>query len=304
MSLAFGQYQDDWVENKTVYQYMTQSGCACCGLQLQVDVVNFIEQCSDLDGEQNTFSAWPPSIRESVWKDRVKLRTLLKKQTVGFAEEWKRRSIAIVTHWGEMAIEDRDTLLHVSIPEVHNYIHATFDIGAEYAVVLQAVLEQVANFPKTLYKSDGVSSAELSFEQALTFGVAEKVFGLSKTYLLLDSSSSSNSSTSTSSNCNEDVPTDTSCANLVGFLARCKETTEAKLLHKASKTPDIKSESDVTSDADTPQNETDADVEPVRKTQSFRADRRLLRLIILRMFLERLFESVSEQEHSTASQHP
>ena len=70
-------FRDEWVFDKTMFDYTTRSGgCSCCTMQ-HVDR-SLIGQCSDMDTAEavaeDEENPWPEEIKYAVWADRVSLR--------------------------------------------------------------------------------------------------------------------------------------------------------------------------------------------------------------------------------------
>ena len=77
-------FSDQWVVDRTLFEFATGGSCACCGfshLFLPNGLKGLIDEVSDLetDAANNEFEAaqkspWPPTMRDQVWADRVRLR--------------------------------------------------------------------------------------------------------------------------------------------------------------------------------------------------------------------------------------
>lgn len=167
-------FSDSWVVDRTMFEYVSDGTCACCGLPylFQPDgIQGMIAACTDLetDAAENELNAvekspWPPQIREQIWGDRVRLRLKMKKEMPNYKNldvDGLRAFCLSNTFMLRKIIQmPRSVILDIT---------KDYGIHSAYCTVLQAVSEQVANFKLTKYDVDGRSDEELAFEKHLKF---------------------------------------------------------------------------------------------------------------------------------------
>lgn len=191
-TFTFGQYHDDWVESKTIYQLMSSSECMCCGFSVSaLNLTDLMAACSDL--EQSTANdsdktdtkrsstannhnnhnnsaegVWPIFVSERVWTDRVTLRQRLKQRTEWFKTLWNTHSTALTQFWSKVLTPPQQhSLCRVTVQSLHRSFSGEYGMGEAYTVVLIAVTEQIEHFSQTGYDADGCTDAERQFEHAL-----------------------------------------------------------------------------------------------------------------------------------------
>jgi hypothetical protein len=113
-------YRDEWVFDKTMFDYTTQSGgCSCCNLQ-HVDR-SLIGQCSDMDTAeavaQDEENPWPEEIKYAVWADRVSLRKQLKADRARYAQFWGDHAPAFVEWVARLPLADKKELCIIPVDE-------------------------------------------------------------------------------------------------------------------------------------------------------------------------------------------
>lgn len=175
-------FTDGWVVDRTMFEYVSGGSCACCGfshLFHPEGLKGLIEDISDLetDAADAEFKAaqkspWPPDMRDQVWADRVKLRFKMKKEMKDYkafmAEIGGKEGLKAFCRDG-MGPSKLLRALQMPRGEVTERLNSRYGIHSAFAIVICAVVEQVANFSVTGFPPDGRSDGELAFEEALTF---------------------------------------------------------------------------------------------------------------------------------------
>ncbi|OQS07202.1 hypothetical protein THRCLA_00799 [Thraustotheca clavata] len=177
-------YLDAWVVDKTMFDYVSQGGCSCCGIaSSMLDFATLAEECSDWetdDEEREMFSPWPTFLHEDVQTQRGKIRIRLKQQLQQYAAFWTEHSKPFLNWWNQQPSGVKFRLFQVQDTDVMNYVHTNGDVHGAYRIVLAAAMEQIKNFHQTGY-SDARTGPEVYFEKHLQF--EKGAFTLSKTYL-------------------------------------------------------------------------------------------------------------------------
>jgi len=295
-------FGDRWVVDRTVFDFSMGGGCQCCGLNhfLPGGVEGVIDAMSDLEtdaanAEKSALSTspWPVHMRDEVWTGRLKLRYLMKKEMPNYRQFMDEHGTAL-TEWCQA--QDGMTLQRLfQMPrlEISEKMKTDYSIHSAFAVVLCTVTEQVANFKGTELPWDGRGDAELAFEQAL-------VFDRRGGFMLRVKQT--------------DGTVDTSVLQI--WLDRMKSLGGPKLLERAppKHNPKPKVDSDDEEDEgdideglkklSTGDNE-EEDVDEPSSGPSFRADRRIIRLMIARYWADQMMkkflaEQSQQQESSIA----
>jgi len=169
-------FTDEWLIDRVLFDYVSGGSCACCGFQhfLPNGTADLISAVSDLETDQAQQEVaalqhhpWPVELRDQVWADRVRLRQRLKKEMKSYADFWTLHGAAFQEWCRNQSNLNR--LAQLPRSEVLETIRQKYNIHSAYAVVLCAVVEQVANFELTCYPTDGRGDAEVSFERELNF---------------------------------------------------------------------------------------------------------------------------------------
>lgn len=202
-----------------------------------------------------------------MWEDRVKFRRALKDGCARYADFIEKSGERFERFWRETLAPDRKRrLFQLPVAELHRVISDDFGFSESYRVVLLSVAKQVENFAETLYEDRTPSATERRFQGALgskrgAFVVAEEYF--------------------------EDGDGGD------GFLARFREQASTKLIAKPpreEKAPDAAGDADGAGAKTAP-----------RVAQSFKADRRLLRLVIFRQFADVVMSAFKRADEAAAA---
>ncbi|CAM9577041.1 unnamed protein product [Chrysoparadoxa australica] len=240
-------FTDQWVVDKTLFEYLNAGSCSCCGaVHAMQDMASLITSCSDLetdDGRRERRSPWPQKMAREVWAARVKLRKVLKEDMPRYREWWETDQEAFTKWWGDITEQRKSSLLQISVDEIGAILSKRYKLQGAYAAVLCSVIEQIKHFTVTGIKGDGRTRPELEFEDIL-----REEGGLFRVE-------------------------DTGALNADVFLALCKQLGGPKLLPRREASP--KGEVDDY-----------GHLEEANEAQSFRGDRRILRLIMLRCFVD------------------
>jgi hypothetical protein len=271
-------FSDDWVIDKSLFEYMNGGQCACCSnmnLFLPDGVEGMIQSISDFetDTADNEISSlntspWPPTMRQEVWGDRVKLRLKLKKEIVIYKSFWNEHGDEF-SDWISNTVSPKklQKLLQVPRSEITEKLQTSYNIARHkgFGVVLSACMEQVANFDLTKYNVDarGDDESEVQFEETLKFdrrgGFTMRV-------------------------CNKDGSRNDETVRVL--LKRIESLGGPKLLERAPK----KTRDDNDSDEDDKDDDEEDNINAQQTGPSFRSDRRLIRLLIARYWADSLIK--------------
>ena len=258
-----GRFSDDWVVDRSMFEYVNGGSCQCCGFShMGMNMMQFMQACSDLetdDGKKEVDTPWPPFMREEIWADRVKLRKGMKNEMSSFkSRENEIEEMREFVH--SLPLPDQRRLFQIPRDEISEIAKDRYDVRQAYLVVLCAVVEQVSNFKLTEYKLDGRGDEEVNYENVVDF---DKRGGF----------------TLTKGDGTEEIWSE-SVNTFFDFVPRLGGP---KLMPR-SKKEESKNEEDEEGEAKSQEEEVTG-----LRGQSFRADRRLIRLIIARYFAERIF---------------
>lgn len=174
-------FGDDWVVDRTMFEYVSGGSCACCGITHLFNpdgLKGLVNAVSDLetDAAHAELSAaerspWPPQMRDQVWADRVRLRAKMKMEMQLYKQFLERHNVKDVERWclDKLEVKELRGMFQMPRNEISECLTSQYNIHSSYAVVLCAVAEQVANFPATKYDTDGRSPEEVAFECALSY---------------------------------------------------------------------------------------------------------------------------------------
>eukprot|EP00522_Entomoneis_paludosa_P008232 CAMPEP_0172455390 /NCGR_PEP_ID=MMETSP1065-20121228/12042_1 /TAXON_ID=265537 /ORGANISM="Amphiprora paludosa, Strain CCMP125" /LENGTH=280 /DNA_ID=CAMNT_0013207851 /DNA_START=21 /DNA_END=863 /DNA_ORIENTATION=+ len=174
-------FRDEWVIDRVLFDFVSGGSCSCCGLQhfLPNGTADLIGAISDLDTDQQksevaalAFHPWPPELRDQVWADRVRLRQKLKMDKKRYQEIWQDETQKQnFLEWCRTPETFRNfrRWFQLARTEVMETIQQKYNIHSAFGVVLCAVIEQVAGFPLTEYPPDGRGSVEIDYEGILTY---------------------------------------------------------------------------------------------------------------------------------------
>ncbi|TMW60895.1 hypothetical protein Poli38472_000937 [Pythium oligandrum] len=163
-------FEDCWVVDRTMFEYVNQGGCSCCGVTHQImDVAQLADRCSDWesdDEKKEQFSPWPTFIHEEILTERARLRVVMK-------EDMRQYKAFIDTHmkgfsawWQQLDESTKNRVFQVPDEDVMDYFKSHAKVKGSYEIVLCAVMEQLRHFNETGYK-DGRIPPECCAEQYL-----------------------------------------------------------------------------------------------------------------------------------------
>lgn len=96
-------YSDQWVEERVITDSVLGGGCDCCGLtSIAQATAAHMAQCTDVDTDAVAslrHSIWPPEMLETMWRDRVLLRSRLKQETLTFRCFFEEYGDDLATVW-------------------------------------------------------------------------------------------------------------------------------------------------------------------------------------------------------------
>jgi len=274
--------------DRTLFEYVNNGSCACCGFSYFLPGVtkDLIHAMSDLETDAANAevsaleqSPWPPDMRDQVWGDRLKLRHLMKKEMLRYANFWKDHAMALEEWCLSQDPRQLQRIFQLPRAEISERVKMDYNIHSAFTVVLCTVAEQVANFPATQYPPDGRGEEELALEQAMIF---DRRGGFC---LLVAKRETADDGTSS-------VVLNKEALQL--WLNRMKTLGGPKLLDRAAKpqsrpvdSSDDEGEGDVD---DGLKHSIDPDNIPSPDGPSFRSDRRIIRLLIARSWADQMMK--------------
>lgn len=174
-----GKFKDEWVVDRTMFEFINGGSCACCGMSqlfLPDGLKGIINSISDIETDAASAelaaaerSSWPPELREEVWVNRFRLRFEMKKEIKLYKEFFQIHDKSDVKRWCQDEIGTLSRLFQLPRSEIIEIARTKYGIHGGFEVVLCSVIEQVANFPKTKYGTDGFGNEEVAFEKLLQF---------------------------------------------------------------------------------------------------------------------------------------
>lgn len=244
-------YEDCWVVDRTMFEYVNQGGCSCCGVTHTImNLADFASKCSDWetdDAKKEQFSPWPMFIHEEILTERARLRIAMKGDMAKYKEFVDAHMKGFKAWWSRLGENAKARLFQLPDEEVISYFHGHAKVKGSYDILLCAIMEQIRHFQDTGY-TDGRVAAELFFEKNLLH--ERESFVLASEYLASEAG-------------------DTNFFEMLQILGGPK-----LLPVRTTRDPNEKTE------AEAEQAKSESNV------QSFRSDRRLVRLTIFRIYAD------------------
>ena len=261
-------YSDQWLIDKTMFDYVQGGSCACCTgfLFMPGGTAGLIRSMSEFetDAANAEVSAleklpWPQDMKDEVWKERVRLRQYCKRNMVSYKSFWEDHGDGYKEWFQELPKKRLRRFFQLARTEVTERLQQQkFHMHAAFGTVLCAVTEQVAHFRVTNYPVDGRGAAEINFENIL-------VFDRRGGFTLRDASEETREK----------------------WLVRHQTLGGPKLLERNARKDDEDSD-------DEEEKEEISGTNP--DVPSFRSDRRIVRLLIARAFAETIQEAFLKEE--------
>lgn len=175
-----GRFSDQWVIDKTLFEFIAGGSCACCGfaaLFAPGGLAGMIQACSDIETDAakaeldaSARSPWPPEMRDDVWAGRVKLRLKMKREMKRYNEFFNAVDLNDCFIFCMDTFNQRELVRMFQMPKAEiSEIMKQYDIHGPFAAVLSAVSEQVGNFKVTGYEADSKGIEETNFEKILAY---------------------------------------------------------------------------------------------------------------------------------------
>jgi hypothetical protein len=243
-------------------------------------------------------SPWPRFMQDEIWADRVKFRRMLKEGMGKYRDLYETHGPAFVEWWMGMAPSERKRVFQMPNEELRVQFSTVFDFKTAYQVVMCSVLEQVTKFGDTGYKADGATDCEIFLEEHLRFTkgawvVTEELYS-----------------------------SDEGCDMFFGMLMQLggnhllpvrprelrKKAADAKRAAEASSSTGA-SNREEDDDEDNAEDDVGGEGDesksgkPEAGSQSFRADRRLVRLLIFRYYADMAWNRFKRFNASQTRQH-
>ncbi|ETL89810.1 hypothetical protein, variant 1 [Phytophthora nicotianae] len=244
-------YEDTWVVDRTMFEYVNQGGCSCCGVTHTImNLADFASKCSDWetdDENKEQFSPWPMFIHEEILTERARLRMAMKADMNKYKDFVETHMKGFIDWWSRLGENTKARIFQLPSEEVLSYFRIQTKVKGSYEILLCAILEQIRHFQETGY-TDGRVAAELFFEKNLVH---------QRDSFVLDSQYIANE------------------AGDKNFFEMLTILGGPKLLPvRTARNPNEKNE------AEAEQAKSESNV------QSFRSDRRLVRLVMFRVFAD------------------
>jgi hypothetical protein len=244
-----------------MFEYVNQGGCSCCGItHAMMDFASFADRCSDWetdDEAKEKFSPWPPFIHEEILTERARMRLAMKEDMRRYISFLESNEKAFQNWWKEeIDQKSKSRLFQLADEEALGYFRTHAKVKGSYEIVLCAVLEQIKHFKETGYK-DGRIPSEVYFEEHLDW--KKNCFTVDPKYF-------------------------TSTEGMAHFFEMVRVLAGPKLLPARQSTTTGNQSKENNEAAEEEQAQSEANV------QSFRSDRRLVRLV---SNLIKFFESMS-----------
>ena len=266
-------YSDQWLIDKTMFDYVQGGSCACCSgfLFMPGGTAGLIRSMSEFetDAANAEVSAleklpWPQEMKDEVWKERVRLRQYCKKNMKDYKSFWDDHGESYRIWFQELTKKRLCRFFQLARTEVMERLQQQkFHMHAAFGTVLCAVTEQVAHFRVTNYPVDGRGTAEIDFEDIL-------VYDRRGGFTLRDASEETRDK----------------------WLVRHKTLGGPKLLERNARK--IVDSDDENSDNEEEKEEEISGTNP--DVPSFRSDRRIIRLLIARAFADTIQEAFLKEE--------
>jgi hypothetical protein len=265
---------DDWVVDKTMFDFAMGGSCGCCGSKdlFNSDLKSLIDQCTDLETDAASAelsaaerSPWPPDMRNEVWAGRVKLRLRMKREKKTYREFFEQNAVTDVEDFmiNDLGADILRKIFQLPRSVISDTLKEQYAIPkhSAYGALMITVCEQVAHFDVTKYDPDGHGEEELNFEDLFSFdrrgGFVIKV--------------------------NEE---DLERAAKV-FVSRMVTLGGPALLSRRRKGGDTHPDGADNDEGDTGDAD-DGDEVPANQGPSFRSDRRMMRLLIARHWADQI----------------
>jgi hypothetical protein len=163
-------FLDSWVVEKTLFEFVSQGSCSCCGFSQSLRQEQLASMCSDWetdDQKKEKKSLWPEAMQDDVWQERVRYRRVLKEGLPAYREKFVDGAEAenFFKLLKELDGQSKKQVFQMPLEQLNEYISSTFKHA--YQVVLSCVLQQVINYVDTGYSDDGATLAEVTFEECL-----------------------------------------------------------------------------------------------------------------------------------------
>ena len=243
---------------------LTDSGCSCCSMAaVSFSLASLLDQCTDIDTDakeaalQPTTNAWPLPIRESVWKDRLTFRQLLKQQTRALNTRLAPTATATISasQLASLPAAVLSSCYRFTVHDIHVALRR-YQFSPPYTHLLHALLTQLLHGEQAGLEAhdEGETRAERLFAHCLYYDDQTAEVCVDEEYFELQEAS---------------------------WHERLHETLKGKLLSKRPKRTDSEDETEAEESGGKVQAAT---------MQSFRSDRRLLRVLVFRLGCERLMD--------------
>jgi hypothetical protein len=323
-----GRFNDEWLIDRALFDYVQGGSCACCSFALFMPdgTAGLIQSMSELETDAANAEVaaldqlpWPPEMRDQVWMERVRLRLKLKTAMKDYKEFYEQHGDSY-EHWFQQQAPSRlQKLFQLPRTEVTERLKQEYSIHAAFGkllrslvvlvrprcfflvllilvllllfsydsgTVLCAVVEQVAHFEMTGYPTDGRGEAETNFEAHLSFG-RRGGFGL-------DFGLTQLKTTTNTSPGQQEQELDPEMVQM--WFRRHQSLGGPKLLDRNPKISEEGGADDVNAD------ETTAAPSSGAGGPSFRADRRVIRVLIARHWADVLQRTyLSDTNHTTST---
>lgn len=163
-------FLDSWVVEKTLFEFVSQGSCSCCSFSQTLRQEQLASMCSDWetdDQKKEKKSLWPQAMQEEVWAERVKYRRTLKEGLPTYRERFVTGPDATKFFDWLYDLDEASKKQIFQMPIEQMTEYFHTNFKHAYQVVLGAVLQQVTSYVDTGYSNDGATVAEVTFEECV-----------------------------------------------------------------------------------------------------------------------------------------
>jgi len=163
-------FLDSWVVEKTLFEFVSQGSCACCAFSQSLKQEQLASMCSDWetdDQKKEKKSLWPEAMQEDVWVERVKFRRIMKEGLPMYRDRFVDGPHSEDFMIWLKELDSASKKQIFQMPLQEMHEYINNNFKHAYQVVLSTVLQQVLNFVDTGYSDDGATLSEVTFEECV-----------------------------------------------------------------------------------------------------------------------------------------
>uniref|UniRef100_H3GET7 Uncharacterized protein n=1 Tax=Phytophthora ramorum TaxID=164328 RepID=H3GET7_PHYRM len=153
-------YEDTWVVDRTMFEYVNQGGCSCCGVTHTImNLAEFASKCSDWgmnfctlqfmvvvvliggdtlaetdDEKKEQFSPWPTFIHEEILTERARLRMAMKADMKKYKEFVDEHLKGFMAWWSRLGENAKARIFQLPDDEVLSYFRVHTKVKGSYEI--------------------------------------------------------------------------------------------------------------------------------------------------------------------------